>query len=41
MAYQALSMQKIDSKVKITKVDYEPYDGEVPELLLAMTLSNC
>lgn len=34
-------MEKTGSKVQITKIEYEPFEGEVPELLLAMTVHNC
>lgn len=34
-------MEKSGSKVKINKIEYEPYEDEVPELLLAITLNNC
>lgn len=34
-------MEKTGSKVQITRIEYEPFDGDVPELLLAMTVHNC
>lgn len=34
-------MERTGSKVQITQIEYEPYDEEVPELSLTMTVHNC
>ena len=34
-------MKKTGSRIQITKIEYEPYDEEVPELLVTMPFYNC
>lgn len=39
--YFKFLMEKTGSKVQITKIEYEPFDGHVPDLVLAATVHNC
>ncbi len=40
LKYCGSLMERTGSKVQITKIEYEPYEGHVPNLELVMTVHN-